>query len=70
MITEPTKVTVMDTVVGEPMIALILTFITQLNSITIPVAQVEVAEAEVEAVFVPAGHEGPIVAVPFDEAAF
>jgi hypothetical protein len=60
----------MDTVVGEPMIALILTFITQLNSITIPEAQVEVEEAEVEAVFVPGGHEGPIVAVPFDEAAF
>ena len=52
------------------MIALILTFITQLNSITIPEAQVEVEEAEVEAVFVPGGHEGPIVAVPFDEAAF
>ena len=60
----------MDTVVGEPMIALILTFITQLNITSTPVAQVEVAEAEVEAVFVPAGHEGPIVAVPFDEAAF
>lgn len=51
------------------MITLLLTLITQLN-ITIPVAQVQVAEAEVEAVFVPAGHEGPIVAVPFDEAAF
>ena len=32
------------------MIALILTFITQLNSITIPEAQVEVVEAEIEAV--------------------
>ncbi len=54
------------------MIALILTFITQLNITTTPEAQVEVAEFEfeVEAVFVPAGHEGPIVAVPFDEAAF
>jgi hypothetical protein len=52
------------------MIALILTFITQLNITSTPVAQVEVVEAEVEAVFVPAGHEGPIVAVPFDEAAF
>ena len=60
----------MDTVVGDPMIALILTFITQLNITSIPVAQVETAESEVEAVFVPAGHEGPIVAVPFDEAAF
>jgi hypothetical protein len=52
------------------MIALILAFITQLNITATPVALVEVAEAEVEAVFVPAGHEGPIVAVPFDEAAF
>ena len=52
------------------MIALILAFITQLNITVTPVAQVEVADAEVEAVFVPAGHEGPIVAVPFDESAF
>ncbi len=52
------------------MIALLITLITQFNSLKIPAAHVEVAEAEVEAVFVPAGHEGPIVAVPFDEAAF
>ena len=52
------------------MIALILTFITQLNITATPVAQVEVAEAEVEAVFVPAGHVGPIVAAPLDEAVF
>ena len=52
------------------MIALILTFITQLNITSTPVAQVEVAEAEIEAVFVPAGYEGPIVAAPLDEASF
>ena len=52
------------------MIALILTLITQLNSIPVPTAQVEVPEAEVEAVFVPAGHVGPIVAAPLDEAVF
>jgi hypothetical protein len=60
----------MDTVIGDSMIALILTFITQLNITSTPGAQVEVAEFEVEAVFVPAGHEGPIVAVPFDEVVF
>jgi hypothetical protein len=31
---------------------------------------VEVPEAEIEAVFVPAGHVGPIVAAPFGGAAF
>jgi hypothetical protein len=52
------------------MIALILTLITQFNSIAVRPAQVEVVEAEIEAVFVPAGYEGPIVAAPLDEAAF
>ncbi len=52
------------------MIALILTLITQLNSIPVPTAQVEVEAAEVEAVFVPAGYEGPIVAAPLDEVVF
>jgi hypothetical protein len=33
-------------------------------------ATVEVPEAEIEAVFVPAGHFGPIVAAPFGGAAF
>jgi hypothetical protein len=31
---------------------------------------VEVPAAEIEAVFVPAGYTGPIVAAPFSEAAF
>jgi hypothetical protein len=31
---------------------------------------VVVPEAEIEAVFVPAGYTGPIVAAPFGEAAF
>jgi hypothetical protein len=50
------------------MITLLLTLITQLNQA--PTALVEVEEAEVEAVFVPAGHEGPIVAAPLDEVVF
>jgi hypothetical protein len=52
------------------MIALILTFIPFLNDLRVPAAHVEVAEAEVEAVFVPAGHEGPIVAAPGDDVVF
>ena len=35
-----------------------------------PVAQVDIDTAEVEAVFVPEGYTGPVVAVPFDEAVF
>ena len=31
---------------------------------------VQVPEAEIEAVFVPAGFVGPVVAAPFDEAVF
>ena len=34
----------------------------------VPVAQVQAGQ--VEAVFVPAGFEGPVVAAPFDESAF
>ena len=52
------------------MITLLLALITQFNSITVRPAQVEVVEAEIEAVFVPAGYEGPIVAAPLDEVAF
>ena len=33
-------------------------------------AQVEVQQAEIEAVFVPADWTGPVVAAPFDEAVF
>jgi hypothetical protein len=33
-------------------------------------AQVEVPQAEVEAVFVPADWSGPVVAAPFDEVVF
>jgi hypothetical protein len=35
-----------------------------------PMAQVETPIAEIEAVFVPAGFEGPIVAAPFNEIVF
>ena len=35
-----------------------------------PEAHVEVAEAEIEVIFVPAGHTGPIVAAPFTESVF
>ena len=35
-----------------------------------PEAHVEVAEAEVEGIYVPAGFTGPIVAAPFTESAF
>lgn len=52
------------------MITLLLTFITQLNNIKIPTAQVEAGGAEVEAVFVPSGYEGPVVAIPLDEVVF
>ena len=70
-ITKPTKVTVMDTVVGDPMITILLSLISLFNGTAqLPLGQVEVAEAEVEAVFVPAGFEGPVVAAPFDESAF
>ena len=52
------------------MITLLLAFISQLNITQIPTAQVEAGGAEVEAVFVPAGYEGPIVAAPLDEVVF
>lgn len=35
-----------------------------------PEAHVEVAESEVEVIFVPAGYTGPIVAAPFTETVF
>jgi len=51
-----------------------MAFITLLISlITTPIhldAQVEVAEAEIEVIFVPAGYTGPIVAAPFTESVF
>ncbi len=53
------------------MITILLSLISLFNGTTqLPQAEVEVVEAEFEAVFVPAGVEGPIVAAPFDEAAF
>ena len=53
------------------MITILLSLITLFDGTTqLPQAEVEVAEAEVEAVFVPAGFEGPVVAAPFDESAF
>ena len=52
------------------MLTIFLSLITQLND-TVPLpAQVEVAEIEVEAVFVPADWTGPVVAAPFDETVF
>lgn len=35
-----------------------------------PAAQVVIDEAQVEAVFVPEGHEGVIIAIPGDEPVF
>lgn len=53
------------------MITILLSIISLFNSTAqLPQAEVEVVEAEFEAVFVPAGVEGPIVEAPFDEAAF
>lgn len=52
------------------MLALLITLVTQFNGLRIPMGQVEVEQMEVEAVFVPAGYEGPIVAAPLDEAVF
>lgn len=61
----------MDTVVGDPMITILLSIISLFNGTAqLPLGQVEVAEAEVEAVFVPAGFEGPVVAAPFEGSAF
>lgn len=61
----------MDTVVGDPMITILLSIISLFNGTAqLPQAEVEVAEAEVEAVFVPAGFEGPVVAAPFEGSAF
>jgi hypothetical protein len=53
------------------MLTIFLSLITQLNdTVPLPAAQVEVAEVEVEAVFVPADWTGPVVAAPFDETVF
>ena len=50
------------------MIALILALFASTTSIDLPAAQVEVGQHE--AIFVPAGWTGPVVAVPFDEIVF
>jgi len=53
------------------MLTILLSLISIFNGTAqIPEGQVEVPQAEVEAVFVPAGVEGPIVAAPFDEVVF
>jgi hypothetical protein len=53
------------------MITILLSLISHFNGTAqLPLGQVEVAESEVEAVFVPAGVEGPIGAAPFDEVVF
>ena len=61
----------MDTVVGDLMITILLSLISLFDGTAqLPQAEVEPVEAEFEAVFVPAGFEGPVVAAPFDESAF
>lgn len=53
------------------MLTILLSLISIFNGTAqLPQAEVEVAEAEVEAVFVPADWTGPVVAAPFDESAF
>lgn len=50
------------------MIVLILSLFTSFTSQDLPDAQVQTGEPE--AIWVPAGTVGPIVAVPFDEIVF
>ena len=50
------------------MIALFLSLFASFTSADLPAAQVQVGQPE--AVFVPAGWTGPVVAVPFDEIVF
>jgi len=50
------------------MIALILALFASTTSVELPNAQVQVGQPE--AVFVPAGWTGPVVAAPFDEVVF
>lgn len=53
------------------MLTILLSLISIFNGTAqLPEGQVEVAEVEVEAVFVPADWTGPVVAAPFDEAVF
>lgn len=53
------------------MITILLSLISLFNGTAqLPQTEVEPVEAEFEAVFVPAGSVGPIVAAPFDESAF
>ncbi len=49
------------------LIALLINLFTQP---ALPQAQVETPTSEMEAVFVPAGFEGPVVAAPFNEIVF
>lgn len=50
--------------------ALFTLLIKLINIPVAPMAQVETPTAEMEAVFVPAGFVGPIVAAPFNEIVF
>ena len=53
------------------MLTILLSLISIFNGTAqLPQAEVEVSEAEVEAVFVPADWSGPVVAAPFDEVVF
>jgi hypothetical protein len=53
------------------MLTILLSLISIFNGTAqLPQAEVEVQQAEIEAVFVPADWTGPVVAAPFDEAVF
>ena len=52
------------------MLTILLSLITIFNGTSQVEGQVEVPQAEVEAVFVPADWTGPVVAAPFDEVVF
>ncbi len=50
--------------------ALFALLIKLINIPMVPTAQVETPTSEMEAYYVPAGFEGPIVAAPFNEIVF
>ena len=52
------------------MFSLILSLITSLNTQPVALGQVEILVVEAEAIYVPDGWEGPIVALPLDEVVF
>lgn len=52
------------------MFSLILSLITSLNTEPVLAGEVEILDFEAEAIYVPDGWEGPIVALPLDEVVF